>query len=175
MIIAYQGVPGAFGHQAARLAFPDGKAIACPSFDHVIATVSESGADAGVLPVENHYAGEVPGVVSLIADSGLQVERLFDLPVRLHLLALPGTALNKITTITSHPMALLQCRQSLAPLNLVQIEASNTAKAAQDLSAPDSGVLASEAAAEMYGLVILQRDLQDDPDNRTTFAVIRRR
>ena len=175
MIIAYQGVPGAFGHQAARHAFPDGEVVACASFGDVVLAVSDRGADAGVLPVENHYAGAVPDVAELIANGGVEVERLFDLPIRLHLLGLPGTRLDQLTYVTSHPMALLQCRQSLAQMKLVEVEAANTAMAARALSDPSWAVLASDTAAELYDLVVLRADMQDDPDNRTTFAVIRRR
>ena len=173
MIIAYQGVPGAFGHQAARHAFPDGEVIACPSFGDVVRTVVNGSAHAGVLPVENHYAGAVPDVAGLIANGGVEVTRLFDLPIRLHLLGLPGARIDRLTAVTSHPMALLQCRQTLASMNLDQVEAPNTAAAAQALSEPSCAVLASDIAAKIYDLVVLRADMQDDPDNRTTFAVIR--
>ena len=175
MIIAYQGVPGAFGHQAALHAFADAEVIACPSFGDVVQSVSDQKADAGVLPVENHYAGAVPDVAGLIANGGVEVGRLFDLPIRLHLLGLPGARLDGLTTVASHPMALLQCRQTLAATDLVQIEAPNTAIAARSLSDPSHAVIASDTAAELYNLEILRADMQDDPDNRTTFAVIRRR
>lgn len=175
MIAAYQGIAGAFGHQACRLAFPDAEATACPTFAAVARMVSDGHADVGVLPVENHYAGSVDGVAELIADSGLAVERLFDLPVQLHLLALPDAKLDEVETVVSHPMALRQCARSLAPLRLATEEAANTAMAAQAIHDRQTAALASELAAELYGLTILVRDLQDDPDNRTTFAVIRRR
>lgn len=174
MIVAYQGVPGAFGHQAAHLAFPDAEPVACVSFAAVAALVSEGQADVGVLPVENHYAGPVPTVAPVIAESGLFVERLFDLPVRMHLLGLPGATIDKLKSVASHPVALEQCWRNLTPLRLEYVEVPNTAMAAKSLSDPTSAALASEMAAGIYGLQILRRDMHDDPDNRTTFAVVRR-
>lgn len=174
MIAAYQGIAGAFGHQACRLAFADAEATACPTFAAVVRMVSDGHADVGVLPVENRYAGAVEGVAELIAESGLQVDRLFDLPVQLHLLALQGAELEDIKTVISHPMALRQCVRSLALLRVGTEEAPNTAMAAAAIHDRQTAALASELAAELYGLTILMRDMQDDPDNRTTFAVIRR-
>lgn len=175
MIAAYQGIAGAFGHQACRQAFPDAQATSCPTFADVVRMVGEGAVEGGVLPVENHYAGAVDGVAELIADSGLMVERLIDLPVKLHLLAMPGTELDDIHTVVSHPMALRQCTRSLAILRVTTEEAANTAIAAQSLHGRHTAALASDLAAELYGLNILMRDMQDDPDNRTTFAVIHRR
>lgn len=175
MIAAYQGIAGAFGHQACQLAFPGAEMIACPSFADVIRMVATEQADGGVLPVENHYAGVVDGVAELIGDSDLAVERLIDLPVQLHLLALPGAQLDAVRTVISHPMALRQCTRSLSLLGVDTREAANTAVAAESLQDHQTGALASELAAELYGLAILMRDMQDDPNNRTTFAVIRRR
>lgn len=173
-MVAYQGIAGAFGHEACRLAFPDAEMTACPTFADVIRMVAEGRADGGVLPVENRYAGPVDGVAELIGDSGLAVERLIDLPVRIHLLALPGTELEAIRTVISHPMALRQCSRSLALLHVETADAANTAMAAASLHDRETAALASDLAAELYGLDILMRDMQDDPDNRTTFAVIRR-
>nr|WP_294850699.1 prephenate dehydratase domain-containing protein [uncultured Sphingomonas sp.] len=173
MIAAYQGIAGAFGHQACRLAFPDAQALACPTFADVIRIVGCGDADGGVLPVENHYAGVVEGVAALIDSSDLVVERLVALPVELHLLALPNARLEDIRTVISHPMALRQCHRNLTRLSVDVEDAPNTAIAAAALRDPYSAALASELAADLYGLDILMRDLQDDPDNRTTFAVLR--
>ncbi|MEO6360566.1 MAG: prephenate dehydratase domain-containing protein, partial [Sphingomicrobium sp.] len=80
-----------------------------------------------------------------------------------------------VRTAVSHPMALKQCAKSLELLGLEQQSASNTAAAAQALSDPANAVLASEAAAQAYGLVVLKRDMHDRDDNETTFVVVARR
>lgn len=175
MIIAYQGVPGAFGHQAAMLVDPVATHLACNRFADVAQRVGDGRAEVGVLPLENHYVGEVEGVADLIASSGVVVDRLFDVPVRLHLLAVPGATLDSICRVYSHPMALKQCRENLRRLRLEPVEAVNTAVAAQSLDDATKAALASTEAAKIYGRIILLQDLQDDPDNRTTFALIKPR
>jgi prephenate dehydratase len=96
------------------------------------------------------------------------------MPVRVHLLALPGVALDEVTVIASHPVALAQCAEHLAALGVPTEEASNTAVAAAALDRRDRAVLASEAAATAYGLAVLKRDMHDDPDNATRFALFRK-
>ena len=174
MIVAYQGVPGAFGHEAAGQVAGVVERRALERFADVIDAVKGRAADRGVLPVSNRYAGPVDGVAELIASSGLRVDRTFDLPVRLHLIARSGVTIEGLDTVTSHPMALRQCRERLAALGVATREATNTAVAAQSIGDDRTAALASFAAAECYGLHVLVTDCQDDPDNRTTFAVLAR-
>jgi prephenate dehydratase len=172
--VAYQGAPGAFGHQAC-LTFLSGHAvIPRPNFAGVADAVARGEAEYGMLPLSNSRAGEVEGVRQLIEGAGLAIEAKYRLPVRLHLLGLPGSRLDQVRTVASHPMALKQCRQSLSRLGVAVREAPNTALAAQSLDGRATAALASEAAAEIYRLGILMRDLQDDPDNSTLFALVRR-
>lgn len=175
MTIAYQGAPGAFGHQACLAFLPGREAIAKASFAEVAAAVAAGEAELGMLPLENSRAGPVPGVAELIAASGLAVLAEHALPVRLHLLAPAGVRLAEIRTAVSHPMALRQCAASLARLGLATEEAENTAIAARDLAGRDRAALASEAAAALYGLTIVEADMQDDPGNATRFALVARR
>ncbi|WP_167737630.1 prephenate dehydratase domain-containing protein [Sphingomonas parva] len=172
MRVAYQGAPGSFGHQAALAFCRDCAAEARETFEAVAAAVARGEAERGVLPVENSRAGTVAGVAEIIAESGVRVLSEHDLPVRMHLLALPGVSLEQVRSVVSHPVALKQCAETLAALGLAGEAASNTAVAARALAARDQAVLASEAAAAAYGLVILRRDLQDDPGNATRFAII---
>lgn len=172
MIVAYQGAPGAFGHEAAGKAADFALLLAVPSFAAVVDTVCAGKADVGVLPVENRHAGKVDRVAELIADSGLLVDRIIDLPVRLHLLGKPGTRLGQIETVVSHPMALRQCARRLAELGVDLREVTNTAIAAQSLADGKTAALASSLAAELYGLALIEMDLQDDPENVTHFAVL---
>lgn len=174
MTVAYQGAPGAFSHQACLAFLPDHPAIARPTFAGVVAAVAEGADDFGMLPLSNSGAGEVEGVRGLIDGAGLVVEAEYRLPVRLHLLGLPGSELDRVGVVTSHPMALKQCDRNLSRLGVRRRPAANTALAARSLEEPRVAALASEAAAAIYGLEILLRDLQDDPDNSTLFAVVRR-
>lgn len=174
MSIAYQGAPGAFGHEACRAFMPDQPIIAVPTFAEVTAAVRRGEAEFGMLPLANSRAGDVPGVRSLIEQAALAIETEFRLPVRLHLLGLRGSRLEQVRTVVSHPMALKQCSQSLSRLRVTLRKAPNTALAARVLCEPTVTALASEAAAAIYGRDILFRDLQDDPDNHTLFALVRR-
>lgn len=173
MTVAYQGAPGAFSHQACLIFLPRHAHIARPTFAGVAAAVGQGTADFGMLPLSNSAAGKVDGVSELIADAGLIVEAEYRLPVRMHLLGLSGSRLDDIHMVWSHPMALKQCSRAICRLGLMPREAANTALAAQSLEDPRAAVLASEAAAAIYGLSILLRDLQDDPDNSTLFALAR--
>jgi prephenate dehydratase len=172
MRIAYQGLPGAFGHQAALAFAPGFEPVAQPSFAAVVAAVVEGRVERGILPVENNEAGPVAEARALLADGSVEVIAEPVLPVRMHLLGLPGARLEDVRTAISHPVALRQCAKTLDRLGLGREESANTAIAAAGLRDPAKAVLASEAAAEAYGLVILLRDVHDRPDNATRFALL---
>jgi prephenate dehydratase len=175
MKVAYQGEPGAFSHEACIRFLPECEAVRKDSFADVFESVAAGETELGVLPEENVAAGVVPEVRDLLARGSLEVVARHVLPIRMHLLGIEGTTLEAIETIVSHPIALAQCASAVARLGLRTEPAPNTAGAAKALGeARDSkrAVLASEAAAETYGLVILLRDLQDRPDNATRFAVL---
>ena len=175
--VAYQGAPGAFGEEACRSFLPDWLPVAKPSFAAVVEAVRAGEVDRGMLPLRNSSAGPVPGVEDLIGGSGLLVLERLSLPVRMHLLGLPGASLEAIRRVASHPMALAQCRKWLDESGLAVEEEANTAVAARALAESgdlERAVMASETAAKTYGLAILRRDVQDAADNATTFAVVAR-
>lgn len=173
--VAYQGARGAFGHEACLAFLPDAEPIAYASFAAAAAAVADGHVERAILPIENTIAGPVPGMAELLARPDLERLSTHSLPVRMHLLGVPGASLDLIARAYSHPMALKQCQGTLRDLGIQPVDSANTAVAAQWLGEqrdPTSAVLASEAAARIYGLAILRRDVQDRPDNRTTFAII---
>ena len=177
MRVAYQGQPGAFGHEACLRFLPEHEPVPKPAFGEVIEAVAAGEADLGVLPVENSCAGPVEEVRRLLAASDLPVVAMHPLPVRMHLLAPEGTRLENVRRVVSHPIALLQCRETLLAMGVTVEPASNTAAAAKEIAEAGDGstaVLASEAAASIYGLTILRRNVHDRPDNATTFCVLAR-
>ena len=174
MKVVHQGVPGAFSHEACLAFLPGHEPVGVPSFARVFEAVERGEADCGLLPWANNNAGPVLEVHERLASLGSPILQRHELPVRLHLMTLPGVELASVTTAVSHPMALKQCAASLERLGLLPEAASNTAAAAQSLADPTKAALASEAAARAYGLAILEADLQDNPDNRTMFIVIGR-
>ena len=173
MRVAYAGAPGAFAHEACRRFLPDHEPVAVASFGEVVAAVESGETELGMLPLANNEAGET-GARALIEAAGLRIVEQPVLAVRMHLLGLPTATLDQVRTVASHPVALRQCSRALARLGVATEEAANTATAAQALREPDRAVLASEAAAEIYGLAILERDVHDRPDNATAFAIVRR-
>jgi prephenate dehydratase len=173
MTVAYQGAEGAFSHEACLRFLPDEEAVAYPTFSDVVAAVQNGDVDSGMLPLANNEAGET-GARELIEKAGLRIVDEPVLPVRMHLLGMPSAKLDQIRTVVSHPVALRQCARTLAELGVTTEETSNTAIAAKSLSNPARGVLASEAAAQIYGLAILKRDVHDRVDNETRFAIVSR-
>jgi prephenate dehydratase len=170
MTVAYQGTEGAFSHEACLRFLPDEEPVAVPSFEDVVNVVNKGDADFGMLPLSNNQAGET-GALELIEKGDLEIVDERELPVRMHLLGMPTASIEKIRTVVSHPVALRQCAETLAAL---EVETSNTALAAAALTNPNRAVLASEEAARLYGLTILLRDVHDRPDNSTRFAIVRR-
>lgn len=174
MTVAYHGVPGAFSHEACLRFLPSEKAVGLPSFADVVRAVEAGEAEFGVLPLENNNVGGVDEVRRLLDASPLRNVGKHALPIRIHLLGLPGASIDHVRTAVSHPMAIKQCRETLRSLGLDVEEASSTSVAAQTLDDPTKAVLASEAAADAYGLVILKRDVHDREVNETTFVVVSR-
>jgi prephenate dehydratase len=172
MRIAYAGAEGAFAHEACLAFAPGIEPVALPDFAAVVRAVETGAAERGMLPVRNSRAGEEPEVRTLLMKAAVKLGPAHALPVRMHLLGLPGTSLGDLEVVTSHPMALKQCAGSIARLGLATRPASNTAVAARSLRERSVGVLASEAAASAYGLQLLRADMQDDPENMTTFVII---
>jgi prephenate dehydratase len=173
--VAYQGVPGAFSHQACRETLPDHEPMAFDSFAEAIAAVQEGRCERAVLPVENSIAGEVTGVTSLLADAELAVVGEHLLPIRLQLMALPGASLDGVRTAESHPVALAQCGAVLRELGLQPVERFDTAGAAREVAASADltrTAVASQAAADLYGLAVLRPGVEDDVSNRTRFVIL---
>ena len=171
MIVAYQGAEGAFSHEACLRFLPDNEPVPFRTFSDVVNAVKSGEADFGILPLANNEAGET-GARELIDKAGLQVVEEAVLPVRMHLLGLSDAALDQITTVVSHPIALKQCSEFLGQLGAKTEEISSTALAARSLKNPNRAVLASEEAASIYGLTILRRDVHNRDDNATTFVIV---
>lgn len=175
MSVAYQGTEGAFGHEACLQFLPGQEAVAFASFSDVIAAVQEGHVQFGMLPLANNEAGETGARQLIEKAADLRIIEEAVLPVRMHLLGIATAKLDQIRTVVSHPVALRQCSRALCELGVATEETSNTALAAKALTNPNRAVLASEAAAQIYGLAILMRDVHDRPDNATHFAIIARR
>jgi prephenate dehydratase len=173
--IAYQGEPGAFSHQAIKRWFGDFTASPYPTFEAAFAAVTSGECEMGMIPIENSVAGRVSDVHHLLPHSGLKIIGERFLPIEMNLMAPPGTRLSDIKVAASHAMALLQCRNSLRELGITAEVFHDTAGAARALSQsrePGRAAIAPEVAAELYGLEILKRNMEDARHNTTRFLVL---
>jgi prephenate dehydratase len=173
MRVAYPGLPGAFSHEACLRFLPEYEPVQCESFEKVIGAVASGNSEIGILPIANNAAGDT-GASELIDRMPVRIAKVQELPVRMHLLGVPGGRIEDVRKIISHPVALRQCVRTLQGLGLPTEEAPNTAVAAAGLNDASCAVLGSEAAARIYGLSVLVRDVHDRPDNATSFAIIER-
>ncbi len=175
--IAFQGEPGAFSHLACRESHPDLDPLACPTFEDAFAAVEEGRADLAMIPVENAVAGRVADIHHLLPESPLHIVAEHFSPVRHFVLGPPGAALDAVTTIASHPMALAQARRFIRARGWTTETAFDTAGAARlvaEAGDPARAALASRLAGEICGLTVLAADVQDDPDNTTRFIALAR-
>lgn len=175
-LIAFQGEHGAYSEQAVRQHFgQDARTLPVRSFDDIFDAVTVGDASHGMLPVENSLAGTVVPAYDVLIDHDLRVQGEVITPVRHCLMTLPGTPLEAIRRVISHPQALAQCAATLNRMGLEPVSYYDTAGAARDLARerqPHTAAIASALAAETYGLEVLLRDVQDLPHNFTRFFVL---
>ena len=173
--IAFQGEPGANSHIAITEAYPQAEALPCPTFEDALAAISSGEADLGMIPIENSVAGRVADIHHLLPEADLYIVGEHFLRVRHQLMACPGASLKTIKRVLSHTHALGQCRRKLSELGLKAVPEADTAGSARmvgeskDLSL---AAIASSLAAEIYGLDILARDIEDEMHNTTRFVVL---
>lgn len=177
MKIAFCGVEGAFANLAAKRIFPSGRLVSYDSFSAAYNAVTSGECDCCVLPIENSTAGEVGQVIDLTFFGSLYINGVYALPVTHHLLGLEGALPGGIKKVISHPQALMQCADYIAEHGYQTENSSNTAVAAQTVAAlKDSSVaaIASKETAALYGLTVLDHDINANNANTTRFAVFSR-
>ncbi len=175
--IAFQGEPGANSDTACRNAYPDMEPLPCPTFEDAFLTLENGQADLAMIPIENTLAGRVADIHHLLPQSKLHIVGEYFLPIRFHLMALPGTPLSEIRTVHSHIHALGQCRRIIRDNGWKPVVASDTAGAARlvaEAGEPSMAALAPRLAAELYGLDILAENVEDAENNVTRFVVLSR-
>jgi prephenate dehydratase len=174
--VAFQGIAGAYSEQAIRQFFGPGvEASARNTLDDIFLAVESGAVDLGMVPVENAVAGSVTRSYELLMEHDLRIHAEFILRVRHMLMAAPGTTLDEVERVRSHPQALAQCQRYLERHGMTPEPAFDTAGAARDLAAePEPGVaaVASSLAADLYDLEIVDQDVEDYPFNYTRFFVL---
>ncbi len=175
MKVAYSGVEGAFAHIAAGRIFPGGNRVSYTDFKAAYTAVVNGECDAVVLPIENSYAGEVGQTIDLIFSGGLVINGIYELEIHQNLLGLSGAAVEDIKKVTSHPQALSQCHDYIKMRGFDAEESTNTALAAKTVAESGDktlGAIASVETAEIYGLKVLEANINKSGENTTRFAVL---
>lgn len=173
--IAFQGAPGAYSDLACRTVFPSLETVPCNAFEDVFQCVQDGKAELAMIPVDNSIAGRVADVHHLMPGGELFIIGEHFQPVRHALLGIKDTKIENLKHVHSHVHALPQCRKIIKELGLQPHVHADTAGAAQDIAArkdPAHAAIASELAAEIYGLEVLKKDIQDAQHNTTRFLIL---
>jgi prephenate dehydratase len=175
--VAYQGEPGAFSQSAARqLLGDDVETIPFRSFEEMFHAVETGDADCCVAPIENSLAGSIHRNYDLLLASGLTIRGETFLRIVHNLIAPPGTTLADVRRVYSHPVALAQCGRFLRQhpeLNSEPMhDTAGAVRVVMERRQAGEAAIASEAAANIYGGVILATNVEDDPQNFTRFFLL---
>ncbi|RDW13687.1 prephenate dehydratase [Paracoccus thiocyanatus] len=176
-VIAFQGEPGAYSHQACRFYRPQMEALPCRTFEDTIEAVRGGRAELAMLPVENSTYGRVADIHHLLPETGLHIVDEGFVRVRISLLAVPGAKLSDITEAMSHPVLLGQCRGFLRRHDIRSVVGADTAGSALEVARraePTVAALAAPLAGEIYGLEELASGIEDRQNNTTRFLVMAR-
>ena len=174
--VYYFGVPGTHTQQAMEDVFGEAvQGISCQSFQGVMEAVENGQADYGVLPIENSSTGGISTNYDLLLNYKNAIVGEYVMKIDQCLLALPGTKLEDIQTVFSHPQALMQSSDFLNQHDWQQLSMENNAVAAQkvrDEKDPSQAAVAGEVAGEIYGLKKLAGPINNCPDNTTRFLIL---
>ena len=176
--IAFQGSPGANSHRAATEACPDLAPLPCFSFEDALEAVKDGRAGAAIIPIENSQHGRVADIHFLLPESGLNITGEYFMPIH-HALMAVGEASEGRTfeAAYSHPQALGQSRHYLRARGILPLSHADTAGAAAYVAErgdPSVAAIAPALAAELYGLTIIERNVEDSADNMTRFVILAR-
>jgi prephenate dehydratase len=173
--IAFQGELGANSHEACMAAFPDMEPVPHPTFEEAFEAIKSGDCQLGMIPVENSIAGRVADVHHLLPASGLKIVGERFKPIHFQLMANKGVKVEDLKTVQSMAIALHQCRKTVKRLKLKGEAVGDTAGAARMLAErpdPTRAAIAPALAAEIYGLEILARDVEDEHHNTTRFLIM---
>jgi prephenate dehydratase/chorismate mutase/prephenate dehydratase len=176
-VVAYQGEAGAFSEEGARALLPNAEHEPLPSIRKVFEAVEVGRARWGLVPMDNSQAGSINETYDLFLRHGLHLVGETVVRVDHCLLALPGSTIDDLREVISHPQAIAQCEEFLNALELDVRADYNTAGAAKriaDERLERTAAIASRRAAGLYGLDVLAERVQTYPDNSTRFGALSR-
>jgi len=176
-IVAFQGELGAFSQQASRKIFgPSIKLLPCVTFDDVFEAVGRKKAELAVIPIENSLAGSIHQNFDLLSRHSLEAIAETYVRIEHNLIAHPGTTLEKIEQIYSHPVALAQCQRVLRKWKKVEkvsfYDTAGSVKHIYERGLRNAAAIASLDAARIYGMKVLARGIEDNRENYTRFLAL---
>jgi prephenate dehydratase len=174
--VAFQGERGAFSEEAAVRLLGGVTLVPRPTFESLFAAVAEGAADFALAPVENSLAGSVHRSYDLLLESSLHIAAEVVIPIHHYLIGCPGSSLDSIRVVESHPVALAQCERFFAARpEIRRIAADDTAGSVAQVvkrADPTRAAIAGRRAAEIYGGAILRERLEDHGENYTRFVLL---
>ncbi len=175
--IAFQGEVGANSDMACRDVYPEMEPLPCRTFEDAFNALESGEADLAMIPIENTIAGRVADIHHLLPESRLYIIGEYFMPIQFHLMVVPGASAAGIESVHSHIHALGQCRNIVRHRGWRPVVASDTAGAARFVAqAGDASMaaLAPRLAAELYGLDIIEENVEDTDTNVTRFVILSR-
>jgi prephenate dehydratase len=175
--VAFQGERGAFSEEAAVKLLGDGIVLVPrPTFEAMFDSIDKNAADYILAPIENTLAGSVHRTFDLLVESRLSIIAEEIIPIVHNLIGVPGGAIEQVTTVESHPVALAQCERFFRTRpELKRIATEDTAgsvRAIIDEGDPSRAAIASRRAAEIHGGKVLRDHLEDNRENYTRFLLL---
>ncbi|NOZ76940.1 MAG: prephenate dehydratase [Euryarchaeota archaeon] len=177
MKVAILGPRGTFSEEAARIFSPDAELQMAGDIPTVFEKLESGDCEYGIVPVENSLEGPVGITLELLLERQARIYGEVVVDIHHALLALPGTGTGDLREVISHPHALAQCKGFLKELGVKTRNFPSTAGAAREVGEKGlagTGAIAPRGAAELYGLAVLEEDIQDVDANQTRFLVISR-
>ena len=174
---SFQGVNGAYSEQAGKQLYSDANSISCSTFEEMFEKVRIGEADAAMVPIENSLAGRVADTQRLIPESNLKITAEFFLEINHNLMGVRGTNISKIKRIHSHEQGIAQCRNKIIKLNkqmIIEADTAGSAKMISELNNIEDAAIASELAAKIYNLDIIEKNFQDSINNVTRFLIMQK-
>src|SRR5688572_26701944 len=175
--VAYQGEAGAYSEEGVIALFGDTDRSPLATIRKVFESVEVGRTDYGLVPMDNSQAGSINETYDLFLKHGLHLVGEVVVRVDHCLMALPGTTIDDLEEVISHPQAIAQSEEFLSALPArvrPEYDTAGSAKRILDEKLERTGAIASRRAAELYGLELLAERIQTYPDNYTRFGALSR-
>jgi prephenate dehydratase len=175
--IAFQGERGAFSEEAAvKLLGEHIQLVPRATFEALYTSIEDDAADYILAPIENSLAGSVHRSYDLLVSSDLHIQAEVVIPIVHNLIGVPGASFDRITQVSSHPVALAQCEKFFASHpSIKRVATDDTAgsvREVMDAGDPTKAGIASMRAAQVYEAAILREHLEDHAENYTRFLLL---